>query len=523
MEEQMCKFCFGALVAIFAGWFLMLSTPSVGQGFAPSGQALCYVDGVVNPTPQACANYLLQSPKSLQGGVIEDNNPTDVSTDLFVNSGSSAQPGITWQLGHGNGGVTCSSANTSCWVIEQPLILAASSGITGTGPVIWGGDTSSGTVIMTGSNFPGPLTYSPSGQLTASGWFNTTPAATCAATPIGSGSSITRVDSTGTYFGTFTGTALWPGHGITISGFSNNNVANAYVLTASATQFQVNAITTSETCPGTCTYAPAATIPGAPTTGSIYYLDLVQINNLNGPLGSPVKPVPGPTTPSGELAVTCPAGSNNDITITAPTTLTNPNTTAPGHLNYDADYAGCLSSTSGQEVCGCRVNKGSGVCSGTLPAGTPAAACKVNGNVDSDAGCLLGNPMILSSIPSLPRSTTAFSGGFTHSGAFAPPVDDLSSVAIVVGQSNSGDTGNDNSFGNYLSRFSILCGPAYPSMGTSSNLTPASATPSVVIWDREGEEASFIGQVGLAGPCTGAGLYITRGNSMEIARNSVES
>ncbi len=155
----MCKIrCCAA--TIFAGWFLVLSTPSAAQGFAPSGQALCYVDGVINPTPQACANYLIS--KSLQGGVIEDNDPSDISSDLFVNPGTSAQPGILWELGHGSGGILCSSTTPSCWVIEQPLILAASSGIAGKGTVNWGSDTSSGTVIMTGSNFPGPLTYSAS-------------------------------------------------------------------------------------------------------------------------------------------------------------------------------------------------------------------------------------------------------------------------------------------------------------------------------------------------------------------------
>jgi hypothetical protein len=55
----MYKFVYSALVVFLASRFLVKPTPLSAQGFAPSGQALCYVDGVINTNPQACNTYLL--------------------------------------------------------------------------------------------------------------------------------------------------------------------------------------------------------------------------------------------------------------------------------------------------------------------------------------------------------------------------------------------------------------------------------------------------------------------------------
>jgi hypothetical protein len=202
--------------------------------------------------------------------------------------------------------------------------------------------------------------------------------------------------------------------------------------------------------------------------------------------------------------------ANSTIGVTAPAALTNPNTAAPGHANFDAkDYAVCVSNVSGQEVCGCRATTGDGTCN----AATPPVVCGVNGTVDLSAGCGLGGNATVNYPPSLPRSATGIGGGAAKSGAFAPPLADLSSVAIVVGDANSGSVGNDNSFGSVISRLTLLCGPNYPPT-PASNTTNQVSTPGVLLWNREGEEASNFSLFSYAGPCLYAHLYTTRGNGL---------
>jgi hypothetical protein len=550
---------------------LSASTPTrlAGQGFAPSGTALCYVDGVINVNAQACTTYLLG--RGLLGGVIEDNYPSDITTDLFANPAGGTQPAITWLLGVGRGGTTPSSTNPTAWILEVPLILPDASHIIGKGVVGWNADTSIGSLLMTGSSFPGYLTNgSISAQIQATATYASP---TTTLTTLGGqlfpaffgsganiivtgcsvlgddgsfviasgGSGTTQLTYTGGASGTnVSGCLVSPAPSVTVAGttvtlsLSANwtpqfTVGSPLVVTGCSVAADNGLFTIASGGAGSnnLTYTDTTLGIGAATGciayigfsaaglgavtcqasgGTIqagtYFVQVVEENNLQG-ANSLVTTVPGPTTASNERSVSCTGINDNSIVVPSPVALVNPNKAAIGNSSvFDAkDYAVCASAVSGEEICGCTVKTAGAVCTAT-----PVITCTVSlGSVDHDAGCALGGGATITAIPEIPRATTSPNPG---TGAFAPPLADLSSVAIVIGDSNSTHVGSDNSFNQELRSFAIECGPV------AYNSAISVATPSVAIWNRSGQEALQIDKIGYQGGCPGANFYITRGNSM---------
>ena len=136
----------------------------------------CRVNGVENKTAQDCVAYFRS--QSVAGGAIYDNQPSDLTTNFLVFRDQNLQPGFKWNLGVGRPGTNPSSGNPIAWIIEQPLTLHSGASILGQGIVGWNSDMTTGTLIMSGSRFPGALTspYSSGNNLA---WPTTAPTIVC--------------------------------------------------------------------------------------------------------------------------------------------------------------------------------------------------------------------------------------------------------------------------------------------------------------------------------------------------------
>ena len=144
-----------ALVAIAMPVFSQSDSQRLVSDPSPDGRT-CRVNGAEYKTAQDCATYLHN--QSIVGGVIYDEQPSDLTTNFLVFRDQNAQPGFKWNLGVGKPGTNPSSANPITWIIEQPLTLHNGAAILGQGIVGWNNDMTTGTLIMSGSNFPGALT-----------------------------------------------------------------------------------------------------------------------------------------------------------------------------------------------------------------------------------------------------------------------------------------------------------------------------------------------------------------------------
>ena len=109
-----------AFVAVAVPAFSQMDSQRLVSDPSPDGRT-CRVNGAEYKTAQDCATYLHN--QSIVGGVIYDEQPSDLTTNFLVFRDQNAQPGFKWNLGVGKPGTNPSSANPITWIIEQPLTL----------------------------------------------------------------------------------------------------------------------------------------------------------------------------------------------------------------------------------------------------------------------------------------------------------------------------------------------------------------------------------------------------------------
>lgn len=144
-----------AFVAMAAPVHAQESSPGAAGDLSAPGKT-CRVNSAEKRSAQDCATYLRD--QSIAGGAIYDDQPSDITSNFLVVRDQNAQPGFKWNLGVGKPGTNTSSANPIAWIIEQPLTLHSGASILGQGIVGWNSDMTTGTLIMSGSRFPGALT-----------------------------------------------------------------------------------------------------------------------------------------------------------------------------------------------------------------------------------------------------------------------------------------------------------------------------------------------------------------------------
>jgi len=473
--------------AVGCGAGVLSAGATINPGLTGNAVKTCNTDGTIFANAAACTNYAIAN--SLLGLTINDSTPADVTVDLFSKNANVSGLGVLWNLGVGKPGTNPSTANPICWIIEVPQILNASADIKGVGGVTWNGDCSSGSMIMSGTNFPG---YLSNGSPTA-------------ITTVAFGAGVVTLTAAANFPSAFVnGSPLLHVTGCNQVGDNGYfTIASGGAGSTTLTYNDASGVAGATGCIAYIDWTGKAlgTVTCNPTGGALsngtYYVQLVEENNLRGAYTS-AKPVAGPTIGSNEVAVTCSnGGAVQSLSGASPPTLVNPNKLAIGSAVFDGqDYAVCASATSGQEVCGCTFQTANSTCTGVPVVTTPGTL----GTVDLDAGIQLGSSWVVTAMPSLPKSGAG-------TGGFAVPKTDMSSVMLVLGDTNNSHVGSSNSFGQTLDGFAIQAGPV-----AGSN-TLNVANPSVMLWARTAQESFGAKQLMFAGPAN-VMILQTRGNSM---------
>jgi hypothetical protein len=124
----------------------------------PGPNNTCYVDGVIHPNIQSCADYLGIT-LGLNGGKIYTNLPEDITVDPFPGSFAAEL-----YVGSGLNSTSCDTTHINCLVTEVPIPLVSGTTFYGTGRT--GTNYSSGSTITYGTNFPPPLGVPTEGSIT---------------------------------------------------------------------------------------------------------------------------------------------------------------------------------------------------------------------------------------------------------------------------------------------------------------------------------------------------------------------
>jgi hypothetical protein len=398
-----------------------------------------------------------------------------------------------------------STTNPTCWMLEVPMVIGTGTdiiGMPGLG-IGFGTDTSGGSCLMTGDNFPGPIPPPAQSTLT----LNTNNGTPTVASTIAEASGTTATFTIGS--GSLPAVIV-PGSLVTLSSCSvaNYNTQGPWTVNTAGFSTTVFKFTTPSNY-GSATGC-IATVTGLSSGTTISVLTTYTNDRCGGTCGvSGNHPNPGYSYHSTEqqLAIAGCTGGGCSVSVSSPAAQCASNNTQCGAFSatgytvaVSSWTTGATFTTIGQEIDGCTGAANLSQCNNN------AIAC-AGGNTDAsdpNGACAIGNQATIISVPTLPGQGT---------GAHAPPPVDRTSVPIIVGDTNSSTIANSNSFSQRLANFVLIaggcsgCSPGNQEYAPSQPITPGNHTPSCGIEIDTAQESTTIDMIQMWGPFSGCYIY----------------